>query len=144
MKGINGLDILIVDDDLDDCQLLQEALKENMIVNKVIFKHDGEELLDYLKHCYRLPGLILLDLNMPRKSGREALNEIKVDPLLRSIPVIVLTTSNAIEDVKHSYESGANAFISKPSSFSDLVSMTHNLCSFWLGTAILPTEDKIR
>ncbi|EXF95930.1 chemotaxis protein CheY [Pseudomonas fluorescens HK44] len=142
MDSISGLDILIVDDDPDDCLLLQEALEENMVFSKVIFKHDGEELLDYLQHCYRLPGLILLDLNMPRKDGREALAEIKGNTRLHTIPVIVLTTSDSTEDAQQSYERGANAFISKPTSFSGLVSMVHSIRSFWLETAVLPLEDK--
>ncbi|MBS7661649.1 response regulator [Pseudomonas lalucatii] len=144
MDSINGLDILIVDDDPDDCLLLQEALQENMVVNQVLIKHDGEELLDYLQHCYRLPGLILLDLNMPRKDGREALTDIKNNPNLRSIPVVILTTSDASEDVQQSYESGANAFITKPASYSGLVTLAHNVRSFWLETAVLPTEYDIR
>lgn len=144
MDSNNGLDILIVDDDPDDCMLLQEALQENMVVNKVLFKHDGEELLDYLQHCYRLPGLILLDLNMPRKDGRETLTEIKSNPNLRSIPVVILTTSDASEDIQQSYESGANAFITKPTSYSGLVSLAHSVRSFWLETAALPTEHDIR
>lgn len=141
MDSISGLDILIVDDDPDDCLLLQEALEENMVISKVIFKHDGEELLDYLRHCYSLPGLILLDLNMPRKDGREALAEIKSNPRLHTIPIVVLTTSDTTEDVQQSYERGANAFISKPASFTGLVSMARSLRSFWLETAVLPSED---
>lgn len=144
MDSVNCLDILIVDDDPDDCLLLQEALQENMVVNKVLFKHDGEELLDYLQHCYRLPGLILLDLNMPRKDGREALTDIKSNPNLCSIPVVILTTSDATEDVQQSYERGANAFITKPTSYSGLVSIAHSVRSFWLETAVLPPEHTTR
>lgn len=144
MDSNSGLDILIVDDDPDDCLLLQEALQESMVVNKVLFKHDGEELLDYLQHCYRLPGLILLDLNMPRKDGREALTDIKRNPHLCSIPVVILTTSDASEDVQQCYESGANVFITKPTSYSGLVSMAHSVRSFWLETAVLPMEHNIR
>lgn len=142
MSIFKGPDILIVDDDLDDCLLLQEALQENMVASKVCFKHDGEQLLYYLQHCQHLPGLILLDLNMPRKDGREALAEIKGNLHWRSIPIVVLTTSDATEDVQQSYNSGANAFITKPSSYTGLVSMAQSVRNFWLETAVLPHTRK--
>jgi len=99
--------ILMADDDLDDCQLARDALTESRLLNALRFVHDGEELMDYLRQQGRyspplappLPGLILLDLNMPRKDGREALREIKSDAVLRHVPVVVLTTSKTEEDI---------------------------------------------
>ncbi|MBX2864886.1 MAG: response regulator, partial [Leptolyngbyaceae cyanobacterium MAG.088] len=114
--------ILMADDDEDDRLFTQEALAENRIVNDLYFVEDGEDLMDYLyqRGKYSDPGvaprptLILLDLNMPRKDGREALQEIKQDPDLRSIPVVILTTSKAEEDILRTYDLGASSFITKP------------------------------
>ena len=109
--------ILVADDDADDRMMIEEALRENRLANDLHFVSDGEDLLDYLHHRGKFsdpvknpkPGLILLDLNMPKKDGREALREIKSDPLLRGIPVIVLTTSKAEEDVYRTYDLGVNS-----------------------------------
>ena len=117
--------ILVADDDADDRMMIEEALRENRLANDLHFVSDGEDLLDYLHHRGKFsdpvknpkPGLILLDLNMPKKDGREALREIKSDPLLRGIPVIVLTTSKAEEDVYRTYDLGVNSFITKPVTF---------------------------
>ncbi|MCO6057991.1 response regulator [Pseudomonas sp. MOB-449] len=140
--------ILIADDDQDDCLMTREAFRECRIANRLFFVHDGESLLDYLKRRppyddeqrYPRPGLILLDLNMPRMDGREALAEIKADPELRSIPVVVLTTSSADEDVLRSYDSGVNSFITKPVSFSGLIEVIHTLGRYWLDIVELPDE----
>ncbi len=142
--------ILIADDDQDDCLMTREAFKECRIANPLHFVHDGEALLDYLKRRppytddqrFPLPGLILLDLNMPLKDGREALAEIKSDPELRSIPVVILTTSSADEDILHSYNIGVNSFITKPISFSGLIEVICALGRYWLDIVELPSENR--
>jgi CheY-like chemotaxis protein len=138
--------ILVADDDPDDRMLMRDALAENRLVNPVYYVEDGEELMDYLHRRGRyadprhspLPGLILLDLNMPRKDGREVLKEIDADPDLRRIPVVVLTTSKAEEDIERSYGLGANSFITKPVTFGALVELTQNLHRYWLDIVALP------
>lgn len=140
--------ILMADDDEDDRFFTQEALAENRIVNDLYFVEDGEELLDYLhqRGKYGEPGvaprptLILLDLNMPRKDGREALQEIKNDPELRSIPVVVLTTSKAEEDILRTYDLGASSFITKPVDFKSMVAIMKNLGTYWFQIVHLPDE----
>lgn len=142
--------ILIADDDPDDRMLMKDAFAESMLLNPIHFVEDGEELMDYLKrrgkfsdrNQYPLPGLILLDLNMPKKDGREALQEIKSDPELRRIPVIVLTTSKAEEDVLRSYDLGVNCFISKPVTFAGLVEVTRTLGKYWLEIVELPPHKE--
>ena len=138
--------ILIADDDPEDRMLAAEALKESRLANDIRFVEDGEELVDYLTYRGRFtnpddaprPGVILLDLNMPRKDGREALREIKSDPVLRQIPVVVLTTSKAEEDVLRSYHDGVNSFISKPVSFIALIEVVRTLGKYWLHIVDLP------
>lgn len=137
--------ILMADDDADDRLLAQDALAECAFVSDLHFVENGEQLLDYLhrrgeyaKAASPRPGLILLDLNMPRKDGREALREIKADPELRRIPVIVLTTSKADTDVSQIYELGANSFISKPVSFDSLVNVMKILGNYWFEVVELP------
>lgn len=138
--------ILMADDDPDDRFLAREALSEARLANDLHFVRDGEELLEYLRGVGRYadpndcprPGLILLDLNMPRKDGREALVEIKADPALRSIPVVVLTTSEAEEDILRSYNLGANAYITKPVTFESLVAIMKALGRFWFEIVELP------
>lgn len=144
--------ILVADDDKDDCQLLKEALHESRLANAVFFTHDGEQILDYLHHRspyedrgkYPMPGLILLDLNMPKKGGQEVLQEIKSDPKLRHIPVVVLTTSEAEEDILKSYELGVNSFVTKPISFSSLVEVVRELGRYWLEIVALPSVHEKR
>lgn len=141
--------ILLADDDPDDCLMTRDAFLECRLFNPLQFVHDGEELMDYLHRrgrfsdaaLFPMPGLILLDLNMPRKDGREALREIKADAQLRTIPVVVLTTSNAEEDVLRSYEDGVNSFISKPVSFSALIDVVRTLGKYWLEIIDLPPES---
>jgi CheY-like chemotaxis protein len=138
--------ILLAEDDPDDRVLLRDALEEGRLVNDLRCVEDGEELMDYLHHHGKYagenaaprPGLILLDLNMPRKDGREALQEIKADPSLRQIPVVVLTTSQAEEDIFRSYDLGANSFITKPVTFQSMVDLMRTLGRYWLEIVELP------
>lgn len=140
--------ILMADDDEDDCMLAQEALTESRLANKLHIVHDGEELIDYLYRRGKYqqattsprPGLILLDLNMPRKDGREALAEIKADPNLRPIPIVVLTTSKSEEDIYRSYGLGANSFITKPVTFASLVEVMRTIGKYWFEIVELPLE----
>ncbi len=145
-EGAERALILVADDDPEDRMLIAEALAESGVENHVRFVGDGEELLDYLHgrgdHAPPAeaprPGFILLDLNMPRKDGREALKEIRAQLELRSIPVIVMTTSNAEVDVNTSYLLGANSYVRKPSSFEALVGVAEELRRYWLETVELP------
>ena len=139
--------ILICDDDEDDRMLTQQALEDAHISNSVRFVEDGEQLLDYLyqRGAYAgetgkapRPGLILLDLNMPKIDGREALKKIKGDPALRDIPVVVLSTSRLDEDIARSYQLGVNSFITKPVTFSGLVEAMNVLGRYWLEIVELP------
>jgi CheY-like chemotaxis protein len=140
--------ILLAEDDPDDRMLVQDAIAEGRLVNDLRCVEDGEELLDYLHRRGKYagesaaprPGLILLDLNMPRKDGREALKEIKADPSLRQIPVVVLTTSKAEEDVFRSYDLGANSFVTKPVTFQSLVELMKSLGRYWLEIVELPQQ----
>ena len=132
--------ILMADDDADDRRLTQEAFEEGRLINDVRFVEHGEELMDYLRRQgkYAAPGLILLDLNMPRKDGRTVLKEIKSDPILRQIPVVVLTTSKADEDVYRSYDLGVNSYIVKPVTFEALVDILQTLEKYWFEIVELP------
>jgi CheY-like chemotaxis protein len=140
--------ILMADDDEDDYMLAREALMESRLPNHLYIVKDGEELMDYLHHrgdytessSAPRPDLILLDLNMPKKDGREALLEIKNDPKLRYIPVIILTTSKAQEDVYHTYDLGANSFIIKPVTFAALVEVMKTIGKYWFEIVELPLE----
>jgi CheY-like chemotaxis protein len=140
--------ILMADDDDDDRLLARDALKESRVAGQLEFVANGEELLDYLYHRAKFanragtprPGLILLDLNMPRMDGREALREIKANPELRRIPVVVLTTSKADTDVGAIYDLGANSFISKPFQFDALVAVMKALGQYWFQTVELPAS----
>ncbi len=142
--------ILIADDDSDDRDMIKDAMAENRLANDLRFVPDGEELMDYLlrKGKYAAlqssprPGLILLDLNMPKKDGREALKEIKTHPDLKSIPVVVLTTSKAQEDVYRTYNLGVNSFITKPVKFEALVNIIHDLGKYWFEIVELPPAQK--
>jgi len=141
--------ILYADDDLDDQLLVKEALEESRLLNDLRFVGDGEELMDYLYRRGKYadpkssprPGLILLDLNMPRKNGREALAEIKQDPDLRRIPIVVLTTSKAEEDIYRSYDLGVNSFISKPVTFAGMTGVMKALGAYWFEIVELPPES---
>lgn|SRR5690606_1121299 len=142
--------ILMADDDEDDRILAAEALKESRVINNFICVEDGEELLAYLRRKgkysdtgkYPHPSLILLDLNMPRLDGREALAQIKADAALRGIPVIILTTSAAEEDMVKGYELGAASFITKPVTFDKLVDLMKTLGHYWIEFVELPYKEK--
>jgi CheY-like chemotaxis protein len=138
--------ILMAEDDADDRLLVKEALEESRVLNELRFVEDGEELLDYLYRRGKYadpdrsprPSIILLDLNMPRKDGREALREIKADPDLRRIPVVVMTTSKAEEDIFRSYDSGASSYITKPVTFDRLVDLMKTMGQYWIEFVELP------
>jgi CheY-like chemotaxis protein len=138
--------ILLADDDEEDLQMTVEALRENRLGNDLRVTRDGEELMDYLLRRGEyanptdapMPGLILLDLNMPKKDGREALAEIKTNSLLRKIPVIVLTTSKAEEDIFRSYDLGVNSFITKPVTFAGLAEAIKVMARYWFEIVELP------
>jgi len=140
--------ILMAEDDADDRLLAEEALSESQWKGDLRFVQNGEELLDYLFRRGPFsppadaprPGLILLDLNLPRKDGREALREIKSDAVLRRIPVIVLTTSKADTDIERLYDLGANSFITKPAQFDALVDTMKALRQYWFKTVELPAS----
>jgi CheY-like chemotaxis protein len=137
----------MADDDDDDRRLTREALLEGRLANDLRFVENGEELMDFLRHQGKYatcdaprPGLILLDLNMPRKDGRTVLKEIKSDPELRQIPVVVLTTSQADEDIFKSYDLGVNSYIVKPVTFDALVDILQTLEKYWFEIVELPPE----
>jgi CheY-like chemotaxis protein len=138
--------ILMADDDPDDRQMTQEAFAESHLVNDLRFVEDGEQLMDYLNRRGKYadpassprPGLILLDLNMPRKDGREALEEIKGDPRLRAIRVVVLTTSKAEEDIVRTYNLSAASYITKPVTFDGLLDVIRTMGKYWLEIVELP------
>ncbi len=142
--------LLLVEDDEADILLSQRAFERANIWNKVDVVRDGREALDYLHNegayadqsKYPRPDLILLDLNMPRKDGREALREIKADPLLRAIPVVVLTTSSADEDILRSYDLGVNSYVEKPVTFPKLVELITELGNYWFKIVKLPPNDE--
>ena len=148
MVKVNGnpIVILMADDDADDRMLTRDALEESRVLNELRFVEDGEELMQYLKRQGKFvnpedsprPGLILLDLNMPKKDGREALKEIKSDPNLRRIPIVIMTTSKAEEDIFRSYDSGASSFITKPVTFDRLVELMRTLGEYWVEFVELP------
>jgi len=142
----NSISILFADDDPDDRLLVREAFEENHLLNILDTVEDGEELMDYLHRRGKYteatrPGVILLDLNMPRKSGLEALREIKADADLRKIPVVVLTTSKAEEDILRSYDLGVNSFIVKPVTFESLVELVKMLGRYWFQIVELPVGE---
>jgi CheY-like chemotaxis protein len=141
--------ILMADDDPDDRLMAREAFEESRLANQLFFVHDGVELMDYLHRRGEFadpsrsprPGVILLDLNMPRKDGREALREIKDDASLRRIPIVILTTSKAEEDILRSYDLGANSFITKPVTFESLVNVVRTISSYWFEIVELPRVE---
>jgi CheY-like chemotaxis protein len=138
--------ILMADDDVEDCLLVRDALQETGRPCELRFVRDGEELFDYLRRegeyvdarSSPWPDLILLDLKMPRKDGRETIRDLKSDPRYRRIPVIALTTSSAGDDVEFSYSAGANSYITKPTTFRDLVDMLDALGKYWFEVVELP------
>ena len=150
MNKSKSIIVLMADDDPEDRMLAQDALEEARLDNELHFVTDGEELIEYLNRrgeyeelkTQPLPGLILLDLNMPRKDGREALQEIKSNPKLRHIPIVVLTTSTAEVDIVKTYDLGVNSFITKPVTFEGLVDVMRGLGRYWFSIVSLPPVDK--
>ena len=142
MKKVSNVNIIVLaDDDADDRLLVAEAFEENNIPCILKFVEDGVDLLDYLTKQGKygsdtddIPDLILLDINMPRKDGKEALKEIKENPLLKHIPVVMFSTSKSPEDVTITYKLGANSFIVKPSSFEGLLEVTKTIQKYWIDT----------
>ena len=144
------LTILVAEDDDIDRAFIRKAWEKSRVANDLRFVEDGVELIEYLNHAGRYsdpassprPAVILLDLNMPKKDGREALREIKADPALRQIPIIVLTTSQAEEDICRSYDLGANSYIAKPATFEALVDVLQVLGRYWIEIVDLqPTQE---
>ena len=142
--------VLMADDDADDREMTRDAFEASRLANDLRFTVDGVDLMDYLNHRGKYsdpassprPGLILLDLNMPKKDGREALAEIKADPRLTDIPVIVLTTSKEEEDINRSYTLHASSYITKPVTFQALVNIVNDLGKYWLEIVELPHRRK--
>ncbi len=137
--------ILIADDDADDRMFLEQAMRQNCYNQCIQFVEDGEDLMEYLRRQGRYnelnapwPNMLILDLNMPRKNGFQALSEIKNDPELRRLPVVVMSTSSADEDVIKTYNSGVNSFVTKPFNFNRLVEMVGTLKTYWMDTVKLP------
>lgn len=148
MTNNRPIRILVADDDEDDRMLIADAFDEARLRNPIDFVTDGEELMDYLKQSGRyadlkddfLPGIILLDLNMPKKDGRTALKEIREDPNLRNIPIVVLTTSKSEEDILKTYNLGVNSFITKPVTFEGLVEVVQVISKYWIEIVAIPAE----
>lgn len=140
--------ILVAEDDPDDRMMIEEAFEENRVANEIHFVEDGEQLMAYLRRegeyarfaGQPYPGVILLDLNMPKKDGREALRELKADSELCRIPVVVLTTSRAEEDVVRTYGLGVSSFVTKPVAFEALVEAVRVICRYWVEIVVLPPE----
>jgi CheY-like chemotaxis protein len=149
-KTARPITVLYADDDPEDRMLVKEAWQESRLANELHFVEDGEELLDYLHRRRKyagladtpLPGMILLDLNMPRMDGREALQHLKADPRLRMIPTVVLTTSKAEEDILRAYDLGVNSFIVKPVTFQSLVDLTLAFGRYWFEIVELPPQEQ--
>ena len=132
--------ILLVEDNSADAILLQEALRAAEVTSPVDHVTDGEQAMAHLREADTPPSLVLLDLNLPRMDGREVLAEVKGDPELRAIPVIIITTSSAPKDVELAYDRGANAFVRKPLGMDRLIEAAASIRDFWLRTATLPTD----
>lgn len=140
------IDILLVEDNPGDVRLTKEALKDAKVLNEVYVAQDGIEAMEFLQRKGRFsnvptPDLILLDLNLPRKDGREVLAEIKQDPKLKRIPVVILTTSKADEDIIRTYNLHANAYITKPVDLSRFIEIIHTLEEFWFSIVRLPPKE---
>jgi CheY-like chemotaxis protein len=144
---VRPIDVLLVEDDQADILLTKEAFDLNKVRNRLNVVNDGEQAIAYLRRegDYRdaiRPDLILLDLNLPRMSGREVLREIKDDPALRTIPVVILTTSEAEEDILHSYRLHANAYVSKPVDFDQFIRVVRQIDNFFVTVVKLPTSGQ--
>ena len=140
--------IVVADDDADDRMMIKDAFEASKLANEVDFVEDGVQLLEYLRREGKwsklagepYPGFILLDLNMPRKDGRTVLKEIRNDPVLHRIPIVILTTSKAEEDIIKTYNLGVNSFICKPVSFEKLVEIVKTVGHYWIEIVQLPPE----
>ena len=143
---MESLNILLVEDSPSDVRLIREALRENSVPVEMTVAHDGVEAMDYLHQAengsVRRPDLVLLDLNLPRKNGREVLAEVKGSPNLRQIPVVVMTSSRADEDVQQAYLLNANCYITKPANLPEYVKVVAALENFWFMTATLPDPGR--
>ena len=141
-----GAEVLLVDDNPADIDLVREALSKSSSALHVSAVGDGEEAIRFLRKRAGFaevpePDLIVLDLNLPRKDGREVLKEVKTDAVLARIPVVIFTTSAARTDVNFSYEHGANCYLQKPGNFPDYMAVVKSLAGFWLGLALLPNKE---
>jgi len=146
-KPPQSVDILLVEDNPGDVRLIQEALQSGKLLNRIATVSDGQKALAYLRKqgSYAQaprPDLILLDLNIPRKDGREVLAEIKADPLLRSIPVVIVTSSHAEEDILRSYNTHANCYVTKPVDLEKFVAVVRAIEEFWVTIVKLPRSHK--
>lgn len=138
--------IVMADDDADDRALLRDAFREAQVENRLEFVADGRELVDFLRMCAQrrergsdaLPAFVLLDLNMPHMDGIDALLEIRSDPQLRHVPILIFSTSTNAQDVLGCYSAGANSYLVKPSSFAEFISLARQLADYWLGIVSLP------
>lgn len=145
MTTARPIEILLVEDNQGDVLLTREAFKEAKVLNRLSVVNDGVEALAYLRRQGRFsdsvrPDLILLDLNLPKKDGREVIAELKADDRLREIPVIVLTTSQAADDIAHVYAAHANCYITKPVDLNEFVRAVHSIENFWLTLVKLPSR----
>ena len=146
MKNTNHIDILLVEDSPADVLITREAFEEFKLINTLYVVEDGVEALTFLNQAGQYasaprPDLILLDLNLPRKNGREVLTEIKADPKLKNIPVVVLTTSHSEKDVLQAYDQHANCYIVKPVGFENFVEAVKTIRQFWFSVVTLPPEE---
>jgi CheY-like chemotaxis protein len=137
------VDVLLVEDSAADADLVREAIDGGKLIINLTVVGDGEEALDYLKRRGKFkdvlrPDLVLLDLNLPKKNGREVLREVKADLDLSTIPIVVLTTSSADEDILQSYQLHANAYIAKPVEFESFIKIVSQVTEFWLSLVVLP------
>lgn len=145
-----SMTVLVAEDDADDRMMVEDAFTASRLVNELRFVHDGQELLDYLRRqgayagieAVPRPNVILLDLNMPRKNGFEALKEIKKDPDLRQIPIVIFTTSKEDEDIFRCYDYGGNSFITKPVTFGGLVDIVKSIENYWFDVVELPPRRR--
>jgi CheY-like chemotaxis protein len=141
---MNSIDILVVEDNDDDVVLIQEAFSEGKVINRIIFVRDGEEAMAYLRKqgayaAAPMPGMVLSDINMPKKNGFELLADIKADPRLRALPVIMLTVSDREEDIVRSYEQGACSYIRKPVSLTRFIAIVKQFELYWSLVSLVPT-----
>ena len=146
LKNANAIEILLVEDNPGDARLTEEAFRESRLLNHLHRVHDGVEAIAFLRREGKYadvprPDIVLMDLNMPRKDGREVLAEIKTDPKLKSIPIVVLTTSDADADVMKSYELHANCYITKPVDLDRFMDIVQRIEDFWLAIVRLPRTD---